>query len=267
MKKQVSKGVFAFPYLIISLIFVILPLMLVFVYAFRDSDGNFTFTNFIKVFTNSSNYLLLLKTIGISALATLITLLLAYPVALILASSRFNKKVILALLFILPMWMNFVLRIFALKELLSLIGISYGFFAALVGLVYDFFPFMLLPIYTVLVNLDKSYIEAGQDLGAGVVKTFIKVILPLSIPGVMSGVTMVFMPCFSAYAITEMMGDSTVSVIGGKIDDLFNSSIEWGLASALSFVLLVLVFLTMFIADVVSKQIAKRTESGKGDSK
>lgn len=256
-KRAFNKGVFAFPYMIICILFVVFPLVLVMVYAFRDSNGNFTMEHFASVFTNRSNLLLLLKTIGISALATLITLLIAYPVAFILASSRFNKMTILALLFILPMWMNFVLRIFALKELLAMIGIGYGFTAAMIGLVYDFLPFMLLPIYTVLVNMDKSYAEASYDLGAGMLKTFAKVTLPLSAPGIMSGVTMVFMPCFSAFAVTQMLGDATVNVIGGKIDSLFTSNL-WGLGSAMSFVLLLLVFVTMFIANIVSKGAVKR---------
>ena len=129
-------------------------------------------------------------------------LLIAYPVALVLASSPFNKYFVLSLLFIIPMWMNFVLRIIALKSLLYVLGISEGLFSVIVGMVYDFLPFMMLPIYTVLTEIDKSYFEASADLGANKFTTFFKVTLPLSAGGIMSGITMVFMPVFSAYAIT-----------------------------------------------------------------
>ena len=187
---------FAFPYLAVTVIFVIVPLILVLVYAVRGSDGGFTFDNFRKVFTEKETLSQLGQTIGIAALSTLICLLIAYPVAYILASEPFKKIAILSLLFIIPMWINFMLRIFALKSLLSMIGVEKSYGAAVIGMVYDFFPYMLLPIYTVLSNMDKSYVEASRDLGANPVATFFKVTLPLSLPGVISGISMMFMPIF-----------------------------------------------------------------------
>ena len=141
-----------------------------------------------------------------------------------------------------------------------MLGIGKSYFAAIIGLVYDFFPFMLLPIYTSLVNLDKSYAEAADDLGANGVVTFLKTTLPLSIPGIMSGVMMVFMPCFSAYAITDWMGDANTSVIGGKIQDLISHN-QWGVGSALAFVLLVLVIAVMVIGNIVTKSRSKAENS------
>ena len=254
-KLRVGKGIFALPYAAICVIFVIFPLLLLLIYAFRGDDGSFTFANFADVFTNPTNYMALLKTLGTSLLATAICLLIAYPLAYILASSPFNKFAILALLFVVPMWMNFMLRIFALQSLLGMLGIEKGYGSAIVGLVYDFLPFMLLPIYTALVNL-----EAAGDLGANGFKTFLKTTLPLSVPGIMSGVMMVFMPCFSAYAITDWMGDANTSVIGGKIQDLISHN-QWGVGSALAFVLLVLVIAVMVIGNIVTKSRSKAENS------
>ena len=171
---------FAFPYLAVTLIFVIVPLFLVLFYAFKGSDGNFTVDNFRKVFSEKETLEQLGKTIGIATLSTAICLLIAYPVAYVLSSAPFKKMAILALLFIIPMWINFMLRMFALKSLLSMIGIQNGYGAAVIGIIYDFFPYMLLPIYTVLSNMDKSYVEASRDLGAGSVRTFFRVTLPLN---------------------------------------------------------------------------------------
>lgn len=258
-KHAPSKGIFAIPYAVVCVIFVVFPLALLLIYAFRDDAGGFTFANFAAVFTNSTNYMSFLRTVGTALLTTAICLLIAYPLAYILASSPFNKFAILALLFVVPMWMNFILRVFALQSLLSMIGIEKSYAAAIIGLVYDFLPFMLLPIYTSLVNMDRSYVEAASDLGANGFITFLKTTLPLSVPGIMSGVMMVFMPCFSAYAITDMMGDANTSVIGGKINYLISHN-QWGVGSALAFVLLLLVIIVMVVGNLVARSRSK-TES------
>ncbi len=255
---------FAFPYVATTLVFVIVPLLLILIYAFRDGDGNFTLQNFVQVFTNSSNLTQLLKTIGIAAVSTVITLLIAYPTAFILASQPFNKMAILSLLFIIPMWINFMLRIFALKSLLVTMGMKQGYVMAIIGIVYDFFPYVLLPIYTVLSNMDKSYLEASRDLGASNVGTFFRVTLPLSIPGVISGVSMMFMPVFSSYAITAMMGDAGTSVIGAKIASMFTHQDygDYGPGSALSFVLLVLVLVVMVVSNILTRKTNKAPAKG-----
>ena len=256
---------FSFPYLAVTLIFVVLPLILVLVYAFRGHDGGFTLDNFRQVFTEPETLRQLGQTVGIAALSTVICLLIAYPVAYILASNPFNKMAILALLFVIPMWINFMLRIFALKSLLAMIGIEKSYGAAVIGMVYDFFPYMLLPIYTVLSNMDKSYIEASRDLGANPVHTFFKVTLPLSLPGVISGISMMFMPIFSSYAITEAMGDMGTSVIGAKIASLFENQYygSYGYGSALSFVLLVLVLVVMLIGNALTNRAQRAPKGGK----
>lgn len=256
-KNKFRPALFAVPWGVISALFVVFPLVLVFVYAFIGEDGRFTFGNFVSVFTEISNLTLLLKTIGISLLATVICLLIAYPTALILASSPFNRYVVFALLFIIPMWMNFVLRVIAMRSLLYIFHISNGLLATMIGMVYDFLPFMLLPIYTVLVNMDKSYLEASADLGGNTVVTFFKVTLPLSAGGIISGATMVFMPVFSAYAITGMLGDARTNVFGARINALFSNSSTWGVGSALSFILLILVILTMVLSSLVTGRAPK----------
>lgn len=252
-KKAPSKGIFALPYAVICVIFVVFPLLLVVVYAFRDPQGGFSLSTIGSVLSNPSNYISLLRTLGIALLATVLCLVLAYPVAFILASSPFNKIAVLALLFVIPMWMNFMLRMFALQSILSMLGIANTFWAAIIGLVYDFYPFMLLPIYTSLVNLDKSYAEAAGDLGANGCATFFKTTLPLSVPGIMSGVTMVFMPCFSAYAVTDVLGNADTTLTGRKISVLFDLQ-EWEAGSALSLLLLVLVMLTMGIGTLLQRR-------------
>lgn len=269
MKKSKAKvfrpTAFSFPYLAVTIIFVIVPLVLVLVYAFKGADGQFTTENFKKVFTDHENIEQLGKTIGIAALSTALCLAIAYPVAYILASNPFNKMAILSLLFIIPMWINFMLRIFALQSLLNMMGLPNGYFAAVIGMVYDFFPYMLLPIYTVLSNMDKSYSEASRDLGAGSVRTFFKVTLPLSLPGVISGVSMVFMPIFSSYAITKMMGDANTTVIGAKIATLFEKPNfgNYGYGSALSFLLLLIVLAVMLIGNYLTNRTAKAPKGGK----
>ncbi|MBQ7642542.1 MAG: ABC transporter permease [Clostridia bacterium] len=256
---------FSFPYLGITLVFVIIPLLLILFYALKGEDGSFTFDNFLQVFTNADNLRQLLKTIGIAAISTAICLLIAYPTAFILASSPFNKMAILALLFIIPMWINFMLRIFALQSLLTMIGMRKSYWSAVIGMVYDFFPYMLLPIYTVLSNLDKSYGEASRDLGANGVKTFFKVTLPLSVPGIISGISMMFMPIFSSYAITKMMGDASTSVIGAKIAALFETQNygNYGYGSALSFILLLIVVIVMVLGSYLSGKTDKAPKGGK----
>lgn len=252
-KHAPSKGIFALPYAVVCAIFVVFPLLLVVVYAFRGTDGKFSLSTIGGVLSNPSNYISLLRTFGIALLSTVVCLLLAYPVAYILASSPFNKIVVLALLFVIPMWMNFMLRMFALQSILSMMGIANTFAAAVIGLVYDFFPFMLLPIYTALVNLDVSYAEAAGDLGAGAVTAFFKTTLPLSVPGIVSGITMVFMPCFSAYAVTDVLGNANTTLTGRKISVLFDLQ-EWEAGSALSLLLLVLVMITMLIGTLLQRR-------------
>ncbi len=256
-----KKGLFALPYILISIVFVVFPLVLVAIKAFMDFDGNFTLDIVKETFSNPTNIELLGSTIGTALLTTTLCLVISYPIALTLASSDMKKHTVLALLFVVPMWMNFVLRMFAIKEFLNIFGVGNGYFASLVGLVYDFLPFMLLPIYTVLANMDRSFIEASEDLGGNSVKTFMKVTFPLSIPGIISGSTMVFMPVFSAFAITDILGGAGSGLVGSKIEALFKNGLT-SEGSALSLMLLFLVFVSMLIVTILNKASKAKLSQG-----
>lgn len=259
--RGVKRTAFSMPYLALSIIFVVVPLIIMLVYAFSDLDGNFTFGNFIHFFSRPN----IIKVMGVSFLIALLTtvicFLLAYPLALALSSSTLNKKFILVMLFILPMWINSLLRTYAVKIVLYMLNATNPWFAVTVGMVYDFFPFMLLPLYSVLSGMDKNLVEASQDLGASPLKTLIKVKLPLSLPGIVSGVLMVFMPTVSTFAISDILGDSTTFMFGNIIDYWFGAGNNWHYGSAYSFILLALIALTVFIANKITKG---KTEVGVG---
>ena len=254
MKKiSFKRKYFAFPYTFLCIIFVVLPLMFMLYFSLTDFDGAFTLNNFKYFFTESDTQNVLWRSIGIAALATIICFILAYPLAYLLSRSPFNKVGILVVLFVMPMWINSLLRIYALRTLLELISIRSGTLAVLIGLVYDFLPFMLLPIYTTLSNMDKSYLEASYDLGASPVKSFFRVTLPLSMPGVISGVLMVFMPAISTIGITEMLGDKDVYLFGNLINDYLGEFYTWNIGAAYSFIMLLLIGLSMLIANAFGK--------------
>ncbi len=245
-----SRKQLCIPYGLFLALFVVLPLFIVVYYAFTDTNGVFTLNNFISFFTDSTKVTTLLISILVALLVTIICILIAYPVAYIL--SKMNKKIafILLLLFIMPMWINFVLRAMAMKELLSLIGIKLGSFANIIGLTYDFFPFMVMPLYSTLIKMDKSLEEAALDLGASKTKVFLKITLPLSVPGIISGAMMVFLPVMSCYVITDTFSGSTgFTVIGKLIAWCFmgenGTMINTNGGATISLILLVIMFVTM----------------------
>lgn len=256
-----SRKTFALPYAILSAIFIIVPLFVLLYYAFIDVDGNFTIENFKNIFRRDIIEVLLYS-FGVALLTTLICLVFAYPLAMILASSRFNKSSLLVMMFILPMWINSLLRMYALKNLfIELLGIDTGFTMVLAGMVYDFFPFMLLPIYTIFVNMDKSVIEASYDLGASPLRTFWTIKVPLSMPGVISGILMVFMPTVSTFAISDILGKPDNYMFGNIINFWFTKD-HWNYGSAYAFFLLMLIGITMLISSKLTKGKAKATTAG-----
>lgn len=256
-KKRKIRGVkrtaFAMPYLALSIVFVIVPLFIMLYYAFTDLDGGLTFDNFLHFFKRPNIMAVMGKSFLVALLTTVICFLLAYPLALALSSTTLNKKFILVMLFILPMWINSLLRTYAMKIVLHILNVTNAWTAVTVGLVYDFFPFMLLPLYSVLSGMDRSLIEASQDLGASSVKTLFKVRLPLSLPGIVSGVLMVFMPTVSTFAISDILGDTSTYLFGNVIDQWFRNSGGWHIGSAYSFILLVLIAVTVVIANRLTK--------------
>lgn len=237
------------PYGVFLACFVIVPLLLIVFYAFTDENGTITLENFIRFFTTPTTLTTVIISILIALATTLICILLAYPVAYILANSKLGKGGTLLMLFIAPMWINFVLRAMAMKDLLTLIGVFglNNYLNVIIGMVYDYMPFMILPIYSVLIKMDKSLIEASQDLGASPLKTFVKVTFPLSMPGIASGITMVFMPVMTCYVISDTFGNGLITIIGKLIDEQFTTFQNWNMGSAMAMVLLVIMLVSMWV--------------------
>ena len=225
-------------------LFVIAPLIVIVYYAFTNGEGNFTFSNFVGFFSSTNTLGTLLYSFLLSIVTTLVCLVIAYPTAYILARSNFKKKYVLLLLFILPMWINFTLRITALKEILSVLEgnlAAYPFLNSVIGMTFDFLPFMILPLYTSLLKLDNSLLEAAADLGGNKFTVFLRVTLPLSVPGIVSGVTMVLLPSMTNYVVLDMLYNSTY-IMGSLIGSYF-SAYDWNNGSMISLVLLVIIFL------------------------
>ena len=247
-----SRKQLCIPYALFLIMFVVIPLFVVVYYAFTGSDGRFTLANFLAFFSDRSKVSTLLISILVALLVTVICLLIAYPVAYILSKMRQQTAFTLLLLFTMPMWINFVLRAMAMKELLTLIGIPLGSFANIIGLTYDFLPFMIMPLYSTLIKMDRSLEEAALDLGAGKAKVFTKITLPLSVPGIISGAMMVFLPVMSCYVITDAFSGSTgFTVIGKLIAWCFlgenGTMINTNSGATISLIMLVIMFVTMLL--------------------
>jgi spermidine/putrescine transport system permease protein len=233
----------AIPYFIFLVIFVLLPLTLIVVYAFQGQDGGFTMENITKFFTDGDALNTFAVSIEVAIENTLICLLLGYPAAYILANKDLNKSAVTVILFILPMWINALMRTLATAQLFTMLGITLGKGTLLFGMVYDYLPFMIYPIYNILAKMDKSYAEAAVDLGATPWTAFWKVTVPLSMPGVMSGILMVFMPTVSTFAISEFLTNNKIKLFGTIIQENINSSM-WNYGAALAFVMLVIIGIT-----------------------
>ncbi len=249
------------PYALFLILFVIAPLIVIVYYAFTNGQGQFTFNNFISFFTSTNTLGTLVYSLALSVTTTAICLLIAYPTAYILARSPLKKKQVLLMLFIMPMWINFTLRITALKEILSFIegNISaYPFLNSVIGMTYDFLPFMILPIYTTLQKLDKSLLEAASDLGANKLIVFLRVTLPLSVPGIISGVTMVLLPAMTNYVVLDMLYNSTY-IMGSLIGSYF-SAYDWNNGSMISLVLLIIIF----IVTLITNRFGDKDENSRG---
>ena len=241
-----KKSTWAVPYFVFLVLFVVLPLLLMAVYAFTDNHGSFTLSNITAFFTEPKIVNSFLVSLEVALENTLICILIGYPAAYILADRKLNRSSLTAVLFILPMWINALMRTLATAEIFNSIGIGLGKGTLLFGLTYDYLPFMIYPIYTILSKMDRSYIEAAQDLGASPAKVFLKVTLPLSMPGVMSGVMMVFMPTVSTFAISEILTNNTIQLFGSIIQEQFNN-LMWNQGAALSLAMLIIIGLSTLL--------------------
>ena len=241
-----KRSSWALPYFIFLVMFVVLPLLLVLVYALQDGSGHFTLSNVTKFFTDSDALSTFAVSIEIAIETTLLCILIGYPAAWILSNKEYNRSAVTIVLFIMPMWINALMRTLATAELFNVLGIHLGKGTLLYGMVYDYLPFMIYPIYNVLDKMDKSYAEAAQDLGATPWKVFWKVIVPLSMPGVASGVLMVFMPTVSTFDISEFLTNNKIKLFGTIIQENINSSM-WNYGAALALIMLVIIGLTSFL--------------------
>jgi spermidine/putrescine transport system permease protein len=248
-------------------LFVVFPLLLIIYYAFTDPEtGALSFVNFIDFFTSNANLTALFTSFALALLTTAICLLIAYPAAYILARTDMNKNGVMLLLFILPMWINFVLRTAAMKELLYSIGMfdsnKTSFLNTLIGMVYDYLPFTILPIYTVLEKLDKNVMEASADLGANGFQTLFKVTIPLSMPGIVSAITMVLLPTMTSYVVSDTLGNGNITIIGKLIENQFSVMYNWNAGSAIAMILLVFIFATMLITGKFSEDESDDARGG-----
>lgn len=262
-----NKKLLSAPYLFWSVMFIIIPLCMVFYYGLTDKTGAFTFENIAAIAT-AEHSKALWESIVLSLASTLICFLLAYPLAMILCGMNVKQNSFLVLIFILPMWMNFLLRTLAWQTLLEKTGVINSLLkllhlpalniintqsAIVLGMVYNFLPFMVLPIYNCLVKIDKNVVNAARDLGANSFQTFFKITFPLSVPGVISGVTMVFVPALTTFVISKILGGSKILLIGNVIEQEFTQTGNWHLGSGLSIVLMLFIIFNMVISALTDK--------------
>ena len=256
------------PYLIWIIGFIILPMVMILYYAFTNSNGSFT-VEYIAAIATETNRKAIFLSLKLGVICTLVCLVLSYPLAMILNNMQIKNQGLVVFIFMLPMWMNFMLRILAWKLLLSKNGVinsvltSLGLSriniintsgAVILGMVYDFLPFMLLPIYNSLTRIRKEWIEAARDLGANNVTIFFKIILPLSVSGIISGIVMVFVPSLTSFAISQVLGGGHVLLIGNVIEQDFMQGMQWNAGSGLSFVLMIFVIVSMALVNQFDKE-------------
>ena len=249
----------AVPYLFWSAAFIIIPLCMIFYYGLTDRSGAFTFEN-VAAISSPEHMKALITALVLSLISTVVCLALAYPLAMILAGRHVSQQSFIVLIFILPMWMNFLIRTYSWMTILGDSGVINSFLTAvglepaklintggavILGMVYNFLPYMILPIYSVLSKLDGSLIEAAEDLGSSRHQVFQRVVLPMSLPGVLSGITMVFVPCVSTFYITQKLGGGQVVLVGDVIETQFQSANNYNLGAALSLVLMVLILICL----------------------
>ncbi len=264
------RGSLCMPYAVFMALFVVFPLALIFYYAFTDANGTFSFSNWATVFTDTSNWIVIGWTFVVAFSTTIICLLIAYPIAYLLSNKKYNKNKVLVYIFLLPMWINFVIRTVGLKALVNMVTSSifgfditatYPYAAIVIGMVYDYLPFAILPLYNQMLKMDKNQIEAAADLGANPTRVFFKVIVPMTVPGIISAATMTFMPTMSSYVIANKMSENSTKIIGNIIEFWFGqstSAISNHVGSALSLVMLLIIGVSLLI---------EKSLSGKEDTK
>ncbi len=271
----------ALPYIVWSAVMIILPMLLIVMYAFTQKGNDvltfrITLQNFVRFFSDPIFLEVLKRSLWVAVLTTVLCLVLGYPVAYIIAQADGRKKMLLVLLITIPMWINMLVRTYAwvgilqdkglINTILGWFGLGpvsliYTDFAVILGMVYNFIPFMILQIYTSLTKMDKSYLEAASDLGANKVQSFLRITLPLSLPGVLSGITLVFLPAVSSFFIPKMLGGGQYVLIGNVIESQFLTSGNWNFGSAISLIMAVIIMISLYVTKKVDKN--GQSEGGK----
>ena len=240
------------PYVIFLAVFVVVPLILIMVYAFQSKNGGFSLENFERFINQPEAANTFIYSIGIALITTIICIILGYPAAYILSRIRLSTARVVVMLFILPMWINVLVRTLATVALFDFLRLPLGEGALIFGMVYNFLPFMVYPIYNVMQKMDHSLIEAAEDLGATPRQVFTRVVFPLSIPGVVSGIMMVFMPTISTFAISELLTMNNIKLFGTTIQENINNGM-WHYGAALSLIMLIIIGITSLFTDSSSE--------------
>ncbi len=256
------------PYIVWMALFVIIPLIIVAVYGLTNMDGSFTVQNVLAM-GQQVHMKAIWMSVQLALISTIVCLLIAYPLALIIRALKIKSTGFVIFLFILPMWMNFLLRTIAWQSLLEKTGVINSLLKAVglsplnmintegaivLGMVYNFLPFMVLPIYNALIKVSDDTLNAARDLGANGVQTFFKITLPLTTPGMISGITMVFVPSLTTFVISDLLGGAKISLIGNVIEQEFTTANDWNLGSGLSLVLMVVIIGSMAIMSGIDKK-------------
>lgn len=250
------KKLLATPYALFMALFVILPIIMIAVYAFTDAEGALDLIGNFQDLAKEPALGKVIKNSIIAGLSTaVICLLIGYPIAYYLTKAEFNRTGVLIGLFLVPMWVNFLLRMMSTKAAFTVLGIPMGMGTVIFGLCYEFLPFMIMPIYTTIQKIDKSFIEGATDLGATPTKAFWKITVPLSLPGVLSGLTMVIIPSITTFAVTEILSNGKLMLLGDFIYSL--KAYNLNMASAISLALMILLGISMIITNRFNKDSEK----------
>ena len=256
----------AIPHIVWSVLFIILPLIFVVYFAFTNGEGNFTFSNILALTEHAETFAL---SVSLSVIATFFCFILGYPLAYLIARSSAKKQKLYIMLLMLPMWTNLLIRTYSMMAIMDDGGMINTFLrsldlntfrmigtkgAVIFGMAYDFFPYMVMPIYTVISKIDTSLMDAASDLGCNPFKTMTKVVLPLSSTGIVSGVTMVFVPCISTFYISQKLGGGTFELLGDTIERQFQNVSTYNVGAAISLVMMILVLLSLFVMNRFSDE-------------
>lgn len=265
-----------YPYIIWSVVMIVVPMLMIIMYAFTKQGNSvmsirFTLDNFAAFFEDKVFFDVLKRSLGIAAVTTVICILIGYPTAYVIAKMKPKSQVIMVLMITLPTWINMLVRTYAWRSMLDKNGLINNIlgmmgigpvklletsFAVVLGMVYNFIPFMILQIYTALSKMDNSYIEAANDLGANKVQSFFNITLPLSVPGIISGITLVFLPAVSSFFIPKLLGGGQYVLIGNVIENQFLTTGNWGFGSAISLIMSIIIIIAMYAARHIDKRIS-----------